>query len=433
MTTNSIVCFLILLWRISSASARAKVSDAATTSTSNGRGFTNEQERISPFQRIYGKENAAVRAEIHKIETESTHYRRTGLHADPDFFRLDDNGNTRRRTQEVVFGENSFQPMRITIITDHLQTRRDITTTAEIDFITGTILPRMSAFWSETLNVLPVGTREEDPYMPLKIDKTALYNELYCGDPEFTKVPTEHFTDGVADTDLIIYVSGEPSARFCGPSNLAVAVACNFDEYDRPTAGAINFCLDQIELDRNGGAHETIIEDNVDVAIHGAAQILGMSSNSFKFFRDPDTNEPLTSRPLQAKTVTCVDGTTKTETMPDETTLKFLDADNGQRYATIVTPQVRTVARNQFNCPDLEGAQLENQPVGSSCTGDHWDARLFYPESMSGVISPTTVILSPLSTYVCFFPYFELFNVSHFNSPAIIHFFLFPWFSTCIV
>ena len=96
MTTNSIVCFLILLWHISSASARAKVLDAATTSTSNGRGFTNEQERISPFQRIYGKENAAVRAEIHKIETESTHYRRTGLHADPDFFRLDDNGNTRR-------------------------------------------------------------------------------------------------------------------------------------------------------------------------------------------------------------------------------------------------------------------------------------------------------------------------------------------------
>jgi hypothetical protein len=62
-----------------------------------------------------------------------------------------------------------------------------------------------------------------------------------------------------------------------------------------------------------------------------------------------------------------------------------------------VTPKVRTVARNQFNCADLEGGQLENQPTGSSCTGDHWDERLYYPESMSGVISPTSVILSPLT------------------------------------
>ena len=384
---------LILLWQ------RVQVSDASSNVRAS-------KQRIPPFQRIYGKENTAVRDEIHKIETESTHYRRTGLHADPDFFRLDDDGNTRRRTQEVVFGENSFQPMRITMVTDHLQTRRSDATKDQIDFITGTILPRMSAFWSETLNVLPVGTREGDPDMPLRIDKTALYNQLYCGDPEFTKVPTEHFTDGVADTDLILYVSGEPSARFCGPSTLAVAVACNFDEYDRPTAGAINFCLDQIDLDGNGSAHETIIEDNVDVAIHEAAHVLGMSSNSFKYFRDPDTMVPRTSRPLQASTVTCVDGTTKTETMPDENTLRLLVGENGQRYATIVTPKVQAVARNQFNCFDLEGAQLENQPTGSSCSGDHWDERLFYPESMSGVISPTTVILSPLSKSFLSFFYF---------------------------
>jgi leishmanolysin-like peptidase len=68
------------------------------------------------------------------------------------------------------------------------------------------------------------------------------------------------------------------------------------------------------------------------------------------------------------------------------------------RYASIVTPKVQVVVRNHFNCSDLEGAQLENQPTGaSSCTGDHWDERQYYPESLSGVISPTTVILSPLS------------------------------------
>lgn len=39
----------------------------------------------------------------------------------------------------------------------------------------------------------------------------------------------------------------------------------------------------------------------------------------------------------------------------------------------------------------------QNQPTGSSCTGDHWDERLFYPESLSGVVSPTTNVLSPLT------------------------------------
>ncbi len=375
----------------------AQLSIASSSSSVRGSG-TGPKQRISPFQRIYGKENAHVRDAIHKLETESTHYRRTGLHADPDFFEkqlLDENG--KRRTQEVVYGEDVFKPMRITMYTEHLMTRRSSATAAQVDFITDTILPRMSEFWSETLKVLPVGTREGKPDLPLIIDKTALYDDEFCGDPEFTKVPNEHFSDGIANTDLILYVSGEPSSKFCGPSTLAVAVACNFDKYDRPTAGAINFCLAQIELDSTGSAHESIIEDNVHVAIHEAGHVLGMSTNSFKLFRDPDTMEPLTPRPVRAQTHTCVTGTTMNAQLPADNTLQILTAENGQRYATIVTPKVRAVARNQFNCQDLEGAQLENQPTGSSCTGDHWDERLFYPESMSGVISPTSVILSPLS------------------------------------
>jgi leishmanolysin-like peptidase len=209
-------------------------------------------------------------------------------------------------------------------------------------------------------------------------------------------------TNGVANTDVLLYVSGSPSSRFCGPSTLAVAVACNFDQFDRPTAGAINFCLDQIELNDQGTAHPSVIQDNVDVAIHEAAHVFGMSSNSYRYFWDPDSNppQPRTPRPFKSVTVQCVDGVSRTLSIPNENTLKFLTAENGQRYATIVTPKVQTVVRNHFNCQDLEGAQLENQPTGSnSCTGDHWDERQFYPESLSGVISPTTVTVSPVSKF----------------------------------
>jgi len=125
-----------------------------------------------------------------------------------------------------------------------------------------------------------------------------------------------------------------------------------------------------------------------------------MSSNSYRYFWDPETGNTRTSRPFRQTTVECVGGATQTVTLPGEDTLQFLTAENGQRFATIVTPKVRAVARNQFDCQDLEGGQLENQPTGStSCYGDHWDERLYYPESLSGVISPNEVFLSPLSKY----------------------------------
>lgn len=78
--------------------------------------------------------------------------------------------------------------------------------------------------------------------------------------------------------------------------------------------------------------------------------------------------------------------------------MQFYEGGNGQRYAAIVTPKVRAMARNQFNCQSLPGAKLENQPTGSdSCTGDHWDEHDYYPEALSGVISPTTNIMSHMT------------------------------------
>lgn len=249
----------------------------------------------------------------------------------------------------------------------------------------------MADFWSSALSVVPVEGN-------LLISTADLQGRVYCGDSEFAKVPSTHISTGVPDTDLILYVSGTPSTRFCGPSTLAVAVACNFDQFDRPIAGAINFCLDQIEIDEDGTASDSVIDDNVDVAIHECAHVLGMSSNSYRFFWDPETGMPRTYRPFNARTVVCVNGQEMTLILPSDNTMKFFIATNGQRYASIVTPKVATVARNQFNCQELNGAQLENQPTGeNSCTGDHWDERMFYPELLSGVISPTTNYLSPLT------------------------------------
>jgi hypothetical protein len=173
----------------------------------------------------------------------------------------------------------------------------------------------------------------------------------------------------------------------------------NFDQFDRPTAGALNVCLDNIVLkdDGSGTATESVVQDYFDVSTHEIGHVLGHSSNSYRFYWDPDTGEPRTPRPFEAQTVTCVNGVERTLILPAENTLKFVTT-NDQTYAAIVTDKVKAVVRNQFNCQSLEGAFLENQPTREdSCIGDHWDERLFYPEAMSPVISPTTNTFSSLT------------------------------------
>ena len=81
----------------------------------------------------------------------------------------------------------------------------------------------------------------------LLVSMAELQGRLYCGDTKFAKVPASHISTGVANADLVLCVSGTPSTRFCGPSTLAVAAACNFDQSVHPTTRAIDFCLDQIK------------------------------------------------------------------------------------------------------------------------------------------------------------------------------------------
>ncbi|VDL83343.1 unnamed protein product [Nippostrongylus brasiliensis] len=50
----------------------------------------------------------------------------------------------------------------------------------------------------------------------------------------------------------------------------------------------------------------------------------------------------------------------------------------------IVTPKVRAEVRKYFNCPDLEGAELEDQ-LGPGTQGVHWEKRVLENEAMSGV------------------------------------------------
>lgn len=144
-------------------------------------------------------------------------------------------------TNSTSTSSSMFQPLRITFNTDALDAQDDGTNTAKINFIKTQLLPRAAAFWSQTLSVVPV-----QGY--LQINPDDLVNGQYCGDSEFSMVPSEEMSPGILDTDLRLYVSATNSTTYCGPNTLAVAVACNFDGYDRPVAGAVNICINQVSI-----------------------------------------------------------------------------------------------------------------------------------------------------------------------------------------
>ena len=107
------------------------------------------------------------------------------------------------------------KPLRITFITDALDSRgTDSVNAAKIAVVKSEILPSVARFWSDTLNVAPV-------IGPLKVPTIYLVNGNSCGSADFSQVPTEHVVNGVANTDLILYVSGNPNELFCGGVTLA--------------------------------------------------------------------------------------------------------------------------------------------------------------------------------------------------------------------
>ena len=245
--------------------------ESATTSSSMYSKTQPEiHQRTHPIHKIY-RDNAHIRRRVEEIENSSPYFQ-TGIRGDPnhkleyrnhpfDLMRKerelkermlnnDDEENVAetlneeyRKLQEEQQdassggGGDPFAPIRIHFDTTALDSELTSDNGPQIDFVKNIILPRMSEYWSTALSVVPVVGN-------LMVSSADLQGRLYCGDTEFSKVPAEHIATGIPNSDLVLYVSGAPSARFCGPSTLAVAVACNFDQFDRPTAGKfVVFCM----------------------------------------------------------------------------------------------------------------------------------------------------------------------------------------------
>jgi hypothetical protein len=146
---------------------------------------------------------------------------------------------------------------------------------------------------------------------------------------------------------------------------LASALSCQRDQYDRPITGSIDFCLGGMgdvstdfniaqaiaekvasSSDGRGGNYDgqasekwqgwtgkmestannettssyssasftlddvnrATVQYSVGVAVHEIGHVLGVTSDSLRYFRHPITGFPLTPRPFTLSSVTCVNG-----------------------------------------------------------------------------------------------------------------------------
>ncbi len=200
-------------------------------------------------------------------------------------------------------------------------------------------------------------------------------------------------TIGIPNADVVIFVAANFESICNSRMALAASRSCQADQYDRSTVGAIILCLDKFDIkdDISKDAYEKTL-------VHEMTHVLGMRAKDLPFFYNPATGLPRTPRPLEKREVTCVDGNMVRLAPPSSNTLKAGFTKRGKLFYEVVTPTVRQVARNHFNCQQMGGARLENQPTNDgNCFGSHWEARLFASDVVAAIKTPTFQLLTPLT------------------------------------
>ncbi|GKY92833.1 hypothetical protein MPSEU_000252900 [Mayamaea pseudoterrestris] len=344
--------------------------------------------------------------------------------------------------------DERFHPIRIRAFLSEQEGGAQYLSNEEHEILMQNIVKPALLAWSAALRVDPVRGN-------LTVDKSQLIDSVSCGPGLDTGlpsvvVPKKHLTQGIERTDMIVYLdlgfvnvergipresaewnatstlenmtsywsdlsnltssklaefeSGENVTRDdaflhirppqqCTGEYLAASSFCSTDQYDRPTAAILHICIGDDFFDVKN------IKLNIMTVMHELGHALGFNSVSLAHFRRSD-GTPITPRVNGSVPETLVECTGPGEygrtfaniTLPSADILQFRTVRGGVRVAEVVSPSVRQVVRNHFNCQELPGAELESGEFlplyenSSYCIGDHWERRLFKMDIMNPLI-----------------------------------------------
>lgn len=196
---------------------------------------------------------------------------------------------------------------------------------------------------------------------------------------------------GVVNKDFVLYIAALSSDR-CGKGRtVAYAAHCQQEHMlDRPIAGYFTICSDTIS---------TKSQDHLQLLStikHEMLHALGFTAGLYAFYRD-DKGEPYTQRfpesnkPPFNPTLQLYQWSERVVKTIERHSWKVAKGYVIHKVNLIVTPRVVQEVRNHFNCPTLEGAELEDQGLmGTQLT--HWEKRIFENEAMTGTYTQNPVI-----------------------------------------
>jgi len=290
------------------------------------------------------------------------------------------------------FNWDLYRPIRIRLDTTNLyDTSAIFRSEGALDakkneFIVYHVLPAAIQFWTKALMVFPA---------------KRLF-VMYCD-----LASTIDSGIGRTDADLILYITANRSCAEVGSGyeSIAGATSCDWDQFDRPIGGIVDFCYATIKLNEHGVASQDATQKFIETAIHEIGHVLGLTSDDMAYYYDRLIGQPRTPRPVNpSRDTTCVNGKKSSEFQyeiypPSKDTLHFGALYPGIKYYEVVTPTVKQVAQNHFNCDRMKGMRLENQPTSNDCFGDHWEERLLLDAQMSAVLTsnPIPSYLSPFT------------------------------------
>nr|CAD7589812.1 unnamed protein product [Timema genevievae] len=236
----------------------------------------------------------------------------------------------------------------------------------------------------------------KDPYAYCK---NACENKTMCGE---VIVPEEHLEacrtcnstgqdckktgpgqgPGIDGADFVFYVSAMETERCHKGMTVAYAAHCQQEAaLDRPIAGHANLCPQSISTKPQE------LEILLSTVKHEILHALGFSVSLYAFYRDPEGN-PLTPRGDTGRPQLNERLQTRqwSERVVRSTVRQGWSVHSGRvdrEVTMMVTPKVLEEVRRHFNCPILEGAELEDQgEEGTALT--HWEKRVFENEAMTG-------------------------------------------------
>ncbi|KAK7485081.1 hypothetical protein BaRGS_00023720 [Batillaria attramentaria] len=270
-------------------------------------------------------------------------------------------------------------------------------------------------FWEETLMVRPTQAPIRLRRQCLKARVEYFNQRAYCDGlcapttvcGEIT-IPPEHLEScyrydkvqngpvidrdagpGVNETDFILYIATKYSQRCQQGRTVAYAAHCQQERV--PVAGYFSVCPQSIA--ESWQERQQLLSTMKHEILHA----LGFTAGLYAFYRDAAGN-PLTERSIVTGKPLAFDGMKAMYRWSDRVVKNFTRDDWLLRSGTstkvvslIVTPKVREEVRQHFNCPTLEGAELEDQGIdGTAIT--HWEKRVFENEAMTGTYTQNSVI-----------------------------------------